>query len=460
MTGPVALEIRRALRAPRSRWTIGALAAATLAACLVGGAVARVHRRAGQRDVQASRRRIAASRDRSAFELAAWQDTLIARGIGPLSFLAASEMASLPDAAVVRIYEPPTMVPALAERSPAATLLGTLDLVWVLTLLLPLGAIGLGYDAISRDRAVGTLAMMLVPARRPGRLVVARTVGLFIVLLLAVVPAALAGAFAGSRLAGTGIDPFRLAILTLLLVTWCLLLASAVVGVSALTDRPASSLALAAGGWLLLSVAVPLAVNNVVQLAYPPPDPRPGLQGEQAAAEVFNRPSESIVETEVERDPRFDPDFAADAATSQMRYYFLLSRERYRRAKGARHAADRALTRRVELAEIASLLTPPSVLSAALSDLAGAGPSERISFAEDAEAYRAGLERFVGERVLADEPVFSDANVWPTFERSPAAIGRRPAVAALLFVLLSLGCAFAGGLRLARGSPAPTKEDS
>ena len=48
-----------------------------------------------------------------------------------LVLLAECGLAALPDAAVVRIYEPPTMVPALAERSPAATLLGTLNVRFV-----------------------------------------------------------------------------------------------------------------------------------------------------------------------------------------------------------------------------------------------------------------------------------------------------------------------------------------
>src|SRR5687768_14732643 len=106
----IRIELRRALRSPRNRGVALALAAGTLAATLVGGAVADSHRETGARDADASRSRIRAAASSSvspsAFDLAAWQDTLIARGVAPGAPLVAGELASLPDAAVIRIYEP------------------------------------------------------------------------------------------------------------------------------------------------------------------------------------------------------------------------------------------------------------------------------------------------------------------------------------------------------------------
>jgi ABC-2 type transport system permease protein len=460
----ILLEVRRSLRAPRSRAVAAVLAAGTLAACLVGGAVAETHRSIGARDAEASRERIrraaSSSAAPSAFDLAAWQDTSIARGLGPAAPLVAGELASLPDSAVVRIYEPPTLVPALAERSPAATLLGTLDLAWFLTLLVPLAAIALGYDAIAGDRERGTLAMLLVPARRPGAVVMGRIAGLFAVLFAGVVPAALLGAIAASAIIGASLLARDLQILALLLTAWCLLLAAVAVTTSAFSDRSATSLAALLGGWLLFGVAVPLAVNGLARLSYPVPDPRAQLLGEQAAQEVFARPSEAVIDAELERNSSFDPSLGTDGATSQSRYYFLLSRERYRRAKGARYAADRALARRVELLELASWLSPASMLSLSLSELAGGGPGERVRFTERAERFRVQLEEFVGARVLANEPSFQQPERWPALSRVPPSSPAAALAASVLFILLSIGLAAAGAGRMKKGSLAPTKEDA
>ena len=166
------------------------------------------------------------------------------------------------------------------------------------------------------------------------------------------------------------------------------------------------------------------------------------------------------MEAELARDPRFDPSKAIDGATSQSRYYFLLSRERYRRAKGARYAADRALSRRVELEELASWLSPSSVLSMALAELAGGGPGERVRFAERAERFRLQLEQFVGQRVLANEPAFTKPEEWPRLSRIPPASPTVAFVATVAFLFAAIGCAIAGALALARGSLAPTKEDA
>jgi ABC-2 type transport system permease protein len=458
----LALEIHRAIRAPRGRGVLAASALATFIACILGGAVTQRHRIGGERDALASRERILAATStgsRTAFDLAAWQDTLVARGVAPSTPLAAADLIAIPDAAVVRIYQPPSPVPALAERSPAATLLGTLDLVWVLILLLPVGAIACGYDSVSRDRERGTLAMLLIPAKGVVLVVIGRALGLFAILFLGTVPAAFAGTVIASlEVAGTFDAPAILALIVLL-SAWCLFLASAVVAVSAIADRSAVSLAVLLTAWLVASVAIPLSMSGLGRLAYPPPDPRAELEGEQAAADVFARPAESIVRAEVERDPRFDPDLAADAATSQARWYFLLSRERYRRALGARHASARAASRRAELASIGSWLSPSSMLAASIADLAGAGPAEPFAFAEAASDYRADLERFVGDRLLANERAFTDGERWPSLARIPPSRAGRGIVASLAFVALAALLIVAASVHLRRGSLEPTKGD-
>lgn len=478
------LELRQMRRSLRGRAVIHGLWVTALAATVLGGALARAHRRAGERDTDTSYARIleaqasngagektrtstaaslatrTSSAGATAFDLSAWSDTFVARGVTSASGLVAGDLALLPDSAAIRIYEPPTMVASLAERSPSAILLGTLDLAWLLALLVPLAAIALGFDAIARDKERGTLAMILAPAPSGRPLIVARALAAAACLAIGLIPAALAGAAISGAIGGSGIDLPSLAALFSLLLGYTLFLGAAVIVVSALSDRSATALAVLILSWLTFGVAVPLGSAALTRAAYPMPDPRGRLDGELAAADVFQRPSSAVLDREVEKDPPLDPSLGTGGISTQNRYYFLLSRERYHRAKGARFEEDGALTKRVELSEIAQWLSPSTIVAAALADLAGSTPQERLEFGRDADRYRARVEALVRERVVANEDRFENAREWPRFTRSPHTGALFSFAAGLAFVVAALALLFGGAALFDRLELAPTREDA
>jgi ABC-type transport system involved in multi-copper enzyme maturation permease subunit len=457
-----------------------ALMLSALASTFLGGLLVSMHQRTGARDESAARERIGlAARTSSAsvvsaipgagtsstasvtaFDLAAWSDTFIARGATSPSGFVANDLAALPDSAAIRVYEPPSMVPSLAERSPAAIILGALDLAWILALVLPLAAIALGFDSVARDREKGTLAMLLAPARTGAPLVRARMLASATVLWLGIVPAAIVGGVAESIITGLAIAPGALVALFVLLTGYIVFLAAAVTAVSALSDRSATALAVLIAGWLVFFVAVPLAMSAIVRAAYPMPDPRARLDGELAAQDVFQRPSAAILDEQAEKDRALDPSLGKDGISIQNRYYMLLSRERYHRAKAARYEEETALLHRVELAEISAWLSPATIISNAMAALADTTPHERIDFAKDGDRYRANLEAFVRDRVVANENRFQDAEAWPRFVRVLEPDRVPSLVAAALFFLLGAIAIVVAGAIFDRMELAPTREDA
>ncbi len=441
------LELRNLARSPRGRATFLLLAVFSTSAAIFGQKISEQHAELGARDEEASRRKITAARTSTitAFDLAAWSDSFVARGTTERSALVAADLQSLPDSAALRIFEPPVLVPSFAERSPAAILLGTLDLAWLLALLAPLAAIALGFDAIAREREKGTLAMLLAPAPSRAPLLVARVGAIAVVLYLGTVPAALLC--------------FSLPALVLL-AAYAFFLAVAVVAASALSQRAATSLAVLVAGWLLVSVAVPLGAAAIVRTSYPLPHPRAKLDGEQAAADVFQKPSAAAIDREAEKDPEMDPSKGTDGISMQNRYYMLLSRERLRVAKGARFAEERVLRERAELSEIASYLSPSTLVAGALSELAATGPTERLDFASDAERHRARVDDFVRGRVLGNETRFARAEEWPRFVRPDRRDATSAWIAAVLFSVLALALFAYTALRFESMELNPTREDA
>lgn len=442
------LERRRAWRSSRARIVAVAMFVVSVVSVALGVQLARQHEAAGARDVEtfASRLRIDAPQ-KSAFAIAAYSDVLVARGVRDAALLTAGDLAALPDAAVLRLGDPPQPVPTLAERSPSALLLGTLDFVWVLALLLPLAAIALAYDAVSRDRERGTLAMLLGPARSAAPLLFARAAATTEVLLVGVLPGLVASVM---------VSPWAVPVV----VAYVWLVAAAVVTTSAASERTATALAVALGAWLMFGVAIPLSGSALARSSYPDPDPRARLAGEQGAEDLFTRPSEGVVAAEVTKDPSLDPEQAQDGAFSQMRYDFLLMRERLRRKRGARSAEERVLHRRAELLEIASWMSPTSIVANALAGLAGTRPSERTSFTKDAEVYRTEVAALVRADILERRAALGEAGRFPSSNRLPTKSADAAQIASVLFAAAGIGLLLFGARRIARGGLAPTKEDA
>jgi ABC-type transport system involved in multi-copper enzyme maturation permease subunit len=452
------LELRRLWRARTTRIVLAAVIALESSAMILGVALTIDQRDLAARDVAAGRARIAqlakGAGEASALELGIFQDTTIARGINGSSGWVAADLAALPDTAVIKIDEPPVHVPAVAERSPAAAVLGTWDLAWFWALLLPLAAIILGYSAIAEDRERGLWAMLPLAKGGAFRLIAARWLALWLLLGIATLVPLPIGSVLAPIFVDRPFEPLAAIAMTIVGASYLAFVTAAVIAVSAASRRSVSALAGCLFAYLLAALAIPVSASSLVRLATPEPDPRARLIGEQAAAEVYARPSAAVLAAELERRPMLAPDRGTDGATSQNRTYLLLAAERHRRFEGARFAETRRSAEQADLLSWARWLSPITVATGALAELGGTGPSERIEQTRDAERFRKLLLDFVTTRVIANEGALPDPDQWPVIDRRP----RTDVAGALLAALaLSLSAVAAMGMALiagARASPA------
>ncbi|MCB9649329.1 MAG: ABC transporter permease subunit [Deltaproteobacteria bacterium] len=454
------LETRRLLRSPRGRAVSAALFVATAAAGLLGARLAAAHVAAGQADLEAARARVEArmrgDAPLSPVETALWEDTVVARGVAPLAALTAQDLAALPDAAAVRLTHPPTALAARAERSPAAALLGTFDVAWLLSLVLPLAVLGLGYDALARDRARGNLAALLAFAPSAWGLVTARVGAVTVAALVGLGPGLAVALAATGALDGPLAATDALLVL-LLAAAAALAFSAATVAVSAFSARPGTALVAGLVGWAVVALALPLGLAAFAQAAYPDPDPRPELDATQAAQSILTKDADRLVAEEARRRPELDPERAADGVQSVLRFERLRAAAHLRRVQGAGFERRRTQARRAELYRLVAYLSPTTWLSHGLAALADTDPEARQRFMAQAEAFQSQLALHV-EAPLLDRGAAPGG--WPRLTTPPDA-DRTPALlgAALYAALAGLATALAAR-RLDRGALTPAEEDA
>jgi ABC-2 type transport system permease protein len=457
------LELRRLLRSPRGRAVAAALCLATSLAGLLGAWLAADHAAAGQADLQAAQARIAGrltgEPPLTPVEVAAWEDTVVARGVSPLAALTAQDLAALPDAAAVRLTHPPAALATRAERSPAAALLGTFDVAWLLALVLPLAVLGLGYDAVARDRARGNLAALLAFAPSAAGLVTARIGAVAAVAAAGWAPGLAVALGAAATLEGPlGLAEVGLAVS--LAASATLAFSAAVVAVSAASSRPGGALVAGLVGWAALALALPLGLAAFAQAAYPDPDPRPELDATQAAQSILTKEADRVVAEEARRRPELDPERARDGVESALYFERLRAAAHLRRVQGAGFERRRTQARRAELYRLVAYLSPTTWLSHGLAALADTDPEARGRFMAAAGALQEQLALHVEAPLLAHDTRPGDPAGWPRHTTAPG-VDRTPALlgVALYLALAALATALAAR-RLGRGPLTPTTEDA
>lgn len=458
----VSLEWRRLTRGARAQGLTLLLGVATLGAAGLGSALALGHTQAAATDLAAARERQAAmfAQGSALVEVAHWSDTAVARTIPPLAALSAGDLAALPDAATVRLGEAPQLVPARAERSPASALLGTFDVIWLLSLLMPLAVLGLAYDRVARDRSRGHLAMLLAFAPSPTGLLLARTGAVAGLIGLGVLPG-LALGMVGAALSMQGSLPIVDGLCVLVLCGAAILAWSAVfIALSAHASRPAQALSMGLALWAAWTLVLPLALSALGQLAYPDPDPRAELEALEASRALATKDADRWVQQESLRSPELDPEKAVDGVESNLRFDLLLARAQLRRSRGAQHGSRRAVARRAELARLSAYLSPSTLVSHGLASLAGTDPEARTRFEAWTLDFQDRLDAAAAARLRDHHVKAGRPEDWPPryapphADRAPALIGT-----GLLLALAGL-CLGLARARLVRGPLDPSPQQT
>jgi len=456
------LELLRLMRTARARAVAALLLLATLFAGGLGTTLTQRHRQAAEDDLAAAQARLKAKFEQGAspLEVARWTDCVLPRAMPVLAALSAGNLDALSDVATVRLGQAPQGVPARAERSPASALLGTFDIAWLLSLLLPLAILGLAHDRFAFDRSRGNLAMLMAFAPSPTGLVIARTSAVAAVIALGVLPGLGLSMLGAALYLGEALHLADALAALLLCASAIFAWSAAFVALSAWARQPAQALSMGLSLWAAWAVVIPLAASALGQLTYPDPDPRAELEALQASQELADKDAERWVQAEVKKSPNLDPEDAIDGVESNLRFDLLLSRAQLRRNAGARYASKQALQRRAELARLAAYLSPSTIVSHGLASLGEADPEARSRFEARAAQYQSQLDLHAAQRLQAHDTKVGTLKAWPPAD-AKAKPDRWPSfVGIVLLWAISLGALLAARQRLTRGAIDPGSETS
>jgi ABC-2 type transport system permease protein len=275
--------------------------------------------------------------------------------------------------------------------TPEASAFGDLDLGFVLVVLAPLWVLFLVHDAISGEKARGTLRIVFSHAVTRRRFLLARALGVAVIVI---------GAFALAMLIGAAIAALRgqLAGLEVATLGLALMLAAAYLGIyvalgvwiSARTASPRGSLAVLSALWVVLTFAVPRLGTAAAYAWSPSPS---SLEHEVDKRRALAEARRAYVE---EHHPV--------AGSSWMAERVLVAQQALPR-EAELDAAYRAARREGRtLATRLSMVSPAGIAFAAILELAAADIARHEQFIVQADDHRRAMTAHYVRAMQSDEP--------------------------------------------------------
>lgn len=315
---------------------------------------------------------------------------------------------------------------------------GRLDLSIVVVVIAPLLLIALGYGLFASDRDSGVARLILAQAGTPTRLLLVRSVLRLALVSLPIVAAAGAllvlNPMADGRLYAAGV---WLLVAGLGILTWWALIL--LVNSARLTSE--TSALLLVGIWGLLVFAVPAALAASADLAYPPPS-RLELIATARATEVG-------ASTDYENDhPGMSGEDAAAIQRSVLKSY-RISRTVEGAVSPLIDAFERRQAQQAALVARLQYLSPPLVLSEALSRIAETDGARFLGFRQATRRYLADIKNSLGSLIERGQRMtLTDYEGLPTFSWRSAS----PRIGAALtyLILLTVGLLVAALVRYRR----------
>lgn len=442
----VAHEWRIVRREPMFRWACFLLAIVT-ALCLYSGlafkaardaqAVAEVTRSLEKR---ATAKAVLADEAAGRIPVSPWgpgepnrADWNAARPSGPLAHLSAGREDISPLSATVTLFmtRADTLFKKFQFDSPLALAAGRADAGFLILYILPLFALGLTYNLLAEERDSGRLSLMVAQgagARRRLALRFGLRILPVVISLLIVLTAALIGGAPGGPLRVWG------AAAMLYVVVWI----AAAWLIATMRRRQETLAGIAAGLWLLVTLAVPSASMAIAHALFPPISPK-ALINETRGIEVeANQNLRSRLDAWLAARPEYPPipegadDWGAKLYVSQREVEARLAP-----MLAARAESERAQRR---LFGFLSVLSPTAVAQIVMAEAAGTGPTRQAAYAAQAEIFlrqwQEQLSPLIFRRIRLQE---SDIDGLPRFAFQEQAVSALQPGLAYLFVL-------AGGL--------------
>jgi ABC-2 type transport system permease protein len=333
-------------------------------------------------------------------------------------------------------------------ENPVHLLSGPLDLAFLVIFLLPLLALALSFDFISREREQGTLALVLsqpVSARSLALTNLLARWGLLFVLTVGA--ASLALLILG---AGIALDRFLLwsAVVGTYLAFW--------VGLAALvnvTGRDSARNAVAlAFLWLVFVILVPAGVQITASLLHPVPSRAELVALEREEVRQVQEHASAVLAQYYDDHPELLPEGSVDEVDFQTRA-FAVNEEVRARLAPARNAYRRSLEAQREWIRTFRWLSPTILTYEALVELAGTGDLRMERFEREVESFHGAWVAFFepliyGSRRLTPEDL-DRLPVWEFHDQEGSEV-LAAVTPGLVGLLVFAGLAFGVALRLLR----------
>lgn len=335
-------------------------------------------------------------------------------------------------------------------ENPLHLLTGPLDLAFLISFLLPLLAIALSFDLLSRERESGTLALLLSQPISVRTLVMAKGVARWAILFGLTV-----GAVAGGLLFMTGsLSPGRFVlwsgVVGLYLAFWVALAAL----VNATGRSSARNAVVLAFLWLFFVILIPAGVQITAGLLHPVPSRAELVAQQREETRQVEEQAAAVLAQYYDDHPELLPEGSVDAVDFQTRA-FAVQEEVERRLRPLRERHRSRLEGQKTLVHGARWLSPTLLTHDALLTLAGTGDRRLAHFETQVRSYQDEWHDFFAPLIYADARLgpteLEEVPTWSFEDETDreVALGVIPSLLGLL-LLSGLGAGVAAG-RLRNG---------
>ena len=297
-------------------------------------------------------------------------------------------------------------------ENPLHLLTGPLDLAFVVTFLLPLLALALSFDLISREREQGTLALVLSQPVSARSLTIAKILARWGLLLVMVV----AAAGVSLLVLGGGVPPDRFLLWSgvgaLYLGFWVAL--AAVVNVTG-RDSARNAVALAFL-WLVFVILIPAGVQLTAGLLHPVPSRAELVALEREEVRQVQEQAAAVLAQYYDDHPELLPAGSVDEVDFQTRA-FAVNEEVRGRLAPVRARYGESLEAQREWIRTFRWLSPTILAYETLIELAGTGDRRVARFEAEVEAFHAEWIAFFEPLIFGDRRLVpEDLDRLPSWE--------------------------------------------
>lgn len=307
-------------------------------------------------------------------------------------------------------------------QSPIDTAAGAFDLAFVVIFIMPLLMIALSYDALSEDRELGRLGLILSQPISVRQLVTARLKVRFAAVAGIILLATLIGWLAG----GTGDDmvarlPF-VAVWILVVGAYFLLWAAVIVWAISLNLKGETTALLLAGLWIVNGLVGPASLSAAAESIYPTPSRLAFLsEAREASADAYKSQADIMQGMLLDH-----PDLTAEnySIPEYIRTAFLVTRTVDESVVPVLQRFDEVQAERRQFLSALQYASPAVLTLQSLNLAAGTDLGRHITFERSVRDFKQSVAGAVEANVLAGERLtLADYDGLPRFSHDTPSFG-------------------------------------